>query len=76
MEQIQCDWCNQVLIRPEVDAAKVLMVRTGTVIFELNRRAHQIRTRNYKEDENGTAQGIPDGQGNESESESAVDGRL
>jgi hypothetical protein len=72
MEQIQCDWCRQVLIRQEVDTAKVLMVRTGTVIFELNRRAHQIRTRNYKEDENVTTQEVPpDGAATgESESES------
>jgi hypothetical protein len=75
MEQIQCDWCNQQLTKDEVDQAKVLMVRTGTVIFELNRRAHQIWTRNYTETEgaeNGTTQEVPPDGAGTGESESAV----
>jgi hypothetical protein len=75
MEQIQCDWCNQILTKNEVDQAKVLMVRTGTVIFELNRRAHQIWTRNYTETEgaeNGTTREVSPERGGTGESESAV----
>jgi|HubBroStandDraft_3_1064219.scaffolds.fasta_scaffold725919_1 hypothetical protein len=74
MEQVQCDWCNERLTKEQVDDAKVLWVRTGTVVFQLDGRAHQICVRNYRGEGDGTAQegSLENGAGSDEESESEL----
>jgi hypothetical protein len=72
-----CDWCSTSFGEREISDAEVIRNYQGSVLFKLSGRLHQITVRKpYRGDRNGTAQEILDGQGNESESESAVDGRL